>query len=120
MGQLDPIEGGAEVGRLETVEPLDGDVEIAALAIPVVQQLVSAAIDIARRQNDVLMAEQVREDRVDRRHSGIEVPGEVLTGEWTSLEVDDVVGERDRSWIEQPGINLEQQLLALERVLDPL
>jgi hypothetical protein len=116
----DAFERTAEVLDREAVEPLDCDVEVALLAVPVVQQLVGAAVDVAAREHDVLVAHEVREDGVDRRHAGVEVPGQVFARERAGLEVHDVVGEADRRGVEQPRVDLEQRLAALERVLHPL
>ena len=114
------LERRAERVDREAVEPLDGDVEVALLAVPVVQQLVCAAVDVAAAEHDVLVADEVRQRRVDRRHARIEVPGQVLARERAGLEVHDVIGEADRSRVQQPRIDLEQRLATLEGVLDPL
>ncbi len=104
----------------EAVEPAHGDVEVGALAVPVVQQLVGAAIDVAAREHDVAVAEQVGERGVDRGHAGVEVPREILARQRPGLDVDDVVGEADRGGVQQPRVDLVQQLAAAERILDPL
>ena len=109
-----------EVARLEAVEPLDRDVQVAALAVPVVQELVRAAVHVAARQHDVAVADQVREHRVDRRHARVEVPGEVLARERPGLDVDDVVRQARRGRVHEPRVDLVQELLPLERVVDPL
>ena len=109
-----------EVARLEAVEPLDRDVQVAALAVPVLQELVRAAVHVAARQHDVAVADQVREHRVDRRHARVEVPGEVLARERPRLDVDDVVRQARRGRVHEPRVDLVQELLALERVVDPL
>ena len=95
------LQGAAEVVHREAIEPFDRDVEIALLAIPVVQQLVRAAVDVAARQHDVVVTHEVGERRVDRGHPGIEVPCEVLAGQRPRLEVDDVVGETDGGGVQQ-------------------
>ncbi len=114
------LQRAAEVVHREAVEPLDGDVEVALLGIPVVQQLVGAAVDVAVRQHDVVVADEVRQRRVDRGHAGVEVPGEVFARERAGLEVDDVIGEADRGRVQQARVDLVQRLAALEGVLDPL
>jgi hypothetical protein len=89
-------------------EPLDADGEVALLAVPVVQQLVGATVDIAARQHDVLVADEVRQRRVDGRHARIEIPGEVFARERACLEIDDMIRETDRSWVQQARVDLEQ------------
>ncbi len=111
--------GGEAIGRL-AVEPFDAHVEVATFAVPVVQELVGATVDVAAGEHDVLVAEEVGERGIDRRHAGVEVPGEVIRRVRPGLQIDDMVGQTDRGRIEQAGVDLVEQLLALEGVLDPL
>jgi hypothetical protein len=113
-------EGLGEVAGGEAVEEHDADVEVRALAEPVVQQLVGAAVDVARGEDDVLVADEVRERGVDRAHAGVEVPGHVFARHGTRLDVHDVVRERDGGRVHQPRVDLVQELAALEGVVDPL
>ncbi len=83
------------------------------------QQLVAAAIDIAAGQHDILIADEMGQRAVDRRHAGIEVPGEILARKGSRLHIDDMIGKAHRCGIEQARIDLMQQLLTLEGILDP-
>ncbi len=113
-------EGPREVVRGHAVEELHADVEVGFLGEPVVEQLVGAAVNVARGQDDVAVADKVGEDAVDGGHAGVEVPREVFRRHRAGLDIHDVVGEGDRGGVEQARVNLVQELAALEGVVDPL
>ena len=113
------LELHGELRHRFAVKPFERHVEIGLLAIPVVQQLVGAAIDVAAGQHDVARADQVRERGVDRRHAGIEIPGEVGAGLGARLRARCDWRGRSR-WVEQARVDLVQQLATLEGIFDPL
>ena len=84
-----------ERGGVDPVEDLYSDVEVRGLGEPVVDQLPRPPVDIATGDEDVLVAEQVGQSRVDRRHPAVKIPSHELLGQWAALEVDHVVRERD-------------------------
>src|SRR5207249_10287908 len=101
------------------VEKFHGDVQIARLAEPIVQQLKGAAVNVARTENDVLITEKVAQRGIDGRHAGIKVPRHVFAREGAALDIDDMIGEGDRRGIEQARIDLKERLPALKGIINP-
>lgn len=60
------------------------------------------------------------QNRVNRCHSAIEVPCEILPCIRPRFQIDDIIGQGDRCGIQQPRVDFQQQLLPLKSVRDPL
>src|SRR5262245_28969111 len=83
------------------------------------EQLIGAAIDIAAGKYDVLIADKMCQCGIDCGHAGIEVPGHVVPCQGSGFKVDNMVGEADRSRVQESGVDVVHQLPSLEGVFDP-
>src|SRR5690606_20588758 len=117
---VDLAEGLFEVVASITFKGLDGNVEIRLSSVPVVDQLMHATIDISTDDKDVLPPQQVGQNGVHGGHATTEVPRHVVTREGSCLEIDDMVGERDGSGIQQARIDFVQLLSAPKGIFNPL
>ncbi len=109
-----------ESASVVAIEEFDRDIQIARFSKPIVQQLERAAVNVSRAENDVLITKKMAQGGVNGGHARVEIPSHVLRGKRPALDIDNVIGEGDRSGIEQTRINLEQRLAALEGVINPL
>src|SRR5438477_4200875 len=108
-----------ERAKIIAIKKLNGYIQVARLAKPIVQQLKSSAIDIARAENDVLVTEEVAESGINGSHAGVKVPSHVLGRKRPAFNVHNMVGQRNRGGIEQARIDLEQGLTSLKGIINP-
>ncbi len=117
---LDPLRAGGKVLFQAPVERFHGDRQISRLRIPIMNQLISAAVDVAAGDEDIVAAQQVCQRGVDGGHATVKVPGQIIARVGTGFKIDDVIRQRNAGRVEQPRVDLQHEILAGEGVFDPL
>ena len=90
---------GEFVGRI-AIKHFNGNVQVARLGVPVVDQLIGSAIDVATGDDNIVTSKHVGQDGVNRRHAAVKVPSKVLTCILAGAEIDDMIGQADAGWVE--------------------